>query len=154
MDREIQAIAGYDYRDDRNDKRGCHGLGFRFILRGPLGAVTWVLNTGLMANAVDDFGWSIYSGRPPRRSGKPGTDRTGSGLTWPTAGPIASHSPVQRRDYWTQGDCDLWDGPCWGDIGYMVGDDALVALATGGSDGVFDFLQTIHDEWLITEPTP
>lgn len=52
------------------------GLSFWFILVGPLGAVTWELMTSIMANPIDDIGWSIYSGRPPKRSGKPGWDRT------------------------------------------------------------------------------
>lgn len=145
---EIRADAGYDFRDDVTDQRGCHGLSFRFILRGPLGAISWELMTGLMERPVSDPGWTIFSDRAPRRSDRPGWDRTGNDSPHPTAGAIASHCHEKRGDWSGPYPCDVLGGECYADVGYMVGDQALDALLKGGSDGVFAYLREIHDEWL------
>ena len=148
---EIQAEAGYDYRDEVEDQRGCHGLSFRFIFRGPLGAITWHLMTGLMMRPVDDLNWDgVHSKVPPNRAEKPGFDRTKFGYPSMTAGAIASHSHKQLMDWWAGPyPCDVLGGECYGNSGYMVGDQALDALLKSGSDGVFTYLRTVYDEWLV-----
>jgi len=149
---EIRAVAGYDHRDDIKDRRGCAGLSLIFVLRGPLGAITWELMTGLMRRPIADPGWSIYANRVPKRSGHPGWDDVGHDSPHPTVGPIASHCHEARHDYWAGPyPCDVLGGQCYGDVGYMVGDQAMEALLTGGQDAVFGVLREFHDEWLGPE---
>jgi hypothetical protein len=147
---EIRADAGFDYRDDRSDDRGARGLDLRFILHGPKGSITWVLLTGWMERPIDEPGWTTNSGHPPRRADRPGVDRTRAAYSWsPTAGPVSSHAPVKARDYWSGPfDCDVIGGSCYGDSGYMIGDDAFRALVTGGSDALFAFLRECYDDWI------
>ena len=148
---EIVADAGYDFRDDVTDQRGCHGLSFRFILVGPLGAITWVLMTGLMERPVDDLGWGgVYSKVPPKRAKRPGFDRTQFGFPSMTAGAIGSHCHEQRVDWWAGPyPCDVLGGECYGDTGFLIGDQALARLLKEGSEGVFTFLREIYEEWLV-----
>jgi hypothetical protein len=144
---EIITVTGYDYRDEEGDTRGAHGFHFRFILRGPLGGITWDLNTSWVEHPIDDQTWSIYAKRKPNRRSSPGFDVTNYAHQ-PTGGPVASHSPFEREGRNGPYDCDVIGGQCYGDTGYLIGNDVFRELVRGGEDAVFTLLREIHDDWL------
>ncbi len=153
----IEATAGYDYRDDPDDKRGCCGLELIFILRAPDGGgITWELLTGWMARPVREPGWSIFARRAPKRGTKPGLDIASTGMPQADllAGPVDLHYPSKMHDWWLGPDdgCRViaGGGVCWGDRGYMVGDRVLEALVTDGDAGVWRELLEIYRAW--TDP--
>jgi len=155
----IEAKAGYDYRDDPADQRGCRGLELIFILRGPDGGgITWELLTGWMARPVRETGWSIFARRAPKRSSKPGLDiilESGAHGADLMAGPVDLHYPSQMHDWWLGPDdgCRViaGGGACWGDRGYVVGDKVLEALVADGDTGVWRELLEIYRAWTAPE---
>lgn len=134
-DREVHFYPGYDHRGDPEKQQyGCHGMDVFFILRVGEDAISWKLGTGWLPN---DHGTRPLLAIPSL-----------SHLD-PNAGPVVIHSASKRQDWWSDGGvCEYIEADkCYGDVGYLVGDSVLKALASGGHDAVWARLAEIHDEW-------
>jgi hypothetical protein len=145
----IEFLPGYDYRTGApvvDPNRGAHGMEIRFSLIGPLGAISWKLQTGWMERPLVGH-LHPYSGRRD----KPGID--GALLEYsPSAGAVSSHVHEQREDYWLgPNECDVIGGECYGDTGYTIGDRVLIALMKDGHAGVWRELEDIYNAWLVPE---
>lgn len=134
-ERTVEFLPGYDYRNDpENSGRGCHGMDVMFILRVGQDAISWRLMTGWLPTA---------DARHPLQG-------TPSLIQYdPNAGPVVIHSASKRQDWWSDGGiCEyITADKCWGDIGYLVGDKVLSALASDGHEGVWAELRRIYDAW-------
>lgn len=153
--KEVRFRAAYDRRDEPDDQHGCSGVIISFNLTGPLGAMSAEINTGWLARPYLGTTWPIHAARPlePRDS-KPGVDLL-LGHQSLHAGAVHSHCTEQRRDYWygPNDGCTLVDGPCYGDTGYLVGDQFLEALVSGGDEAAWKWLEETYTQWLGPEKT-
>jgi hypothetical protein len=150
LEHSIRAYKGYDYRDDPNDQRGAHGLDLTLIAKGPEGAITARVGTGWMLRPL--AGRYVRSSGPQARHELPGVD-AGLHGGYPTGGPVVSHVPTRLKDWWqSSGPCDVLGlDECFGDIGYLVGDDVLKALIEGGDEAAFAKLDEIYRAWILDE---
>lgn len=116
--------------DDPAKDYGVGSVGVWFALVGSEGAVSFHLSSG----------WYLPHVRERfKREGHRGD---------PCAGPVVWHHPTQREDYFAGPDeCELLPGgKCWGDAGYLLGNDAYDALCEGGEDGLWVFLRRMYDQ--------
>lgn len=145
---EVRAHPAYDTRDQPDG--AANGLEFIFILRGPAGAISWELMTGIMERPVQDAGWSVFDNRPPRRGSRPGLDYTRATPSgFPIAGPVASHVPDSVEYLIGPAECNILPGGrCWQNIGYLIGDRVLAALVACGDPGVWRELLDIYRAWI------
>lgn len=159
---EIHIRPSFDHRfDPEKWQRGAGSMEIQFILRGPLGVVTWGLITGWMRDPLttrpDGYGtgWRGPWSNAQRAIGKLGPDIISRDWDRPMAGPISCHAeaPPVGKDWFTssQGCTFFESGVCYGDTGYLVGDEAMARLAEGGDAAAFDYLREIHDDWLAPE---
>lgn len=150
VEHSIRILASYDYRDDPNDTRGAHGTDIMLVTKGPAGAITCRISTGWVARPLAR-GYLRGADRQ-QRNHKPGVDAALADC-YPTGAGIASHSATQDRDYWSgPGPCDVLGGFCYGDTGFLVSDDILLALVEGGDEAAFAKLDEFYAEWLGPEP--
>jgi hypothetical protein len=158
----INVRPSFDHRfDPEKWQRGCGSMHLEFTLGGPLGFITASVNTGWMANPLTgrpigySQGWSGPWTGAQRAMGKVGPDIISRAWERPLAGPIACHAekPPEGKEWFQSAKgCTFFEsGICWGDQGYLVGDEFLLRLATGGSEAGFEFLGEIHDDWLAAE---
>lgn len=149
--REIRFRKGYDHRDDPSGKRGAHGVEAHFILCGPLGVIQAVISTGWMFNPLAG---PFVPGGPQRRRRGVGVDAR-LWDSYPTGSYVTSHvaQPPEGKDWFRGPDaCDLLpEGACYGDTGYLCGDEFLTRLVRDGEDAAWEYLQEIHDDWLAPE---
>lgn len=117
--------------DERKVGNGIGSLVLAFWLRGPGGAVKWKLHTGCYL----------------RRTQTEWLDRFRGSANKPTAGMVDWHSPVPMKENdEPRYDCRLL-GPgnaCYGDGGYLLGDEAYEALVTGGEAALWLFLREMY----------
>lgn len=151
---DIMARASYDHREteDGPASRGADNMVLSFILRGPLGAISFDLGTGWMAHPLTrPFDWSRP--KPWKRSDSPGRDYDiDQHFHDPQTRGCYSHSPTKDRDYWTgPGECNILGGPCYGDGGYMASDKVFAAMVEEGSDGLWREMRQLYDSWLGPE---
>jgi len=111
-----------------------------FCLRGPNGAVTFmVLTDWYLPETKEIFeknGWEFS-----HSSG----GAVSTHATWP-------YEPWQKDT--RNESCEWLDGaPCYGDIGFLIGDDFFAALVEGGTDALWDKMQKWYDE-IPTQPEP
>lgn len=154
LQREVKFTPSYDHRDE-DDGRGCGSVIISFNLRGPLGAISAEIFTGWMARPYLGTTWPIDVHGPLRpRGDRPGVDLL-SGHKSLSAGAVYSHCLEKRRDYWYGPDdgCTLVDGPCYGSQGYIVGDQFLEELVSGGDEAAWKWLEETYTEWLGPEQT-
>lgn len=145
---KVRIFPGYDYRDEPNDQRGAHNLSMQFELVGPLGAISWTLNTGWMKNPLKG---ALAPGGPQDRADKPGADFRLREYS-PSAGGVYSHSHAKAADWWLgPNECDILGGQCYGNSGYLVGDTVLAAMFDDGHEGVWRELRVLYDAWLEPE---
>jgi hypothetical protein len=116
--------------------KGRHCVTARFSVRGPLGAVTFVLFTG----------WDHSTDRHT----KDGLIACLDGMRRPPMGKpygvsVDYHSPSPRSDDQSSRECDLLpDGLCYGDGSLVEADDALDVLTDEGEDGLWRFLEQFY----------
>lgn len=153
--REVRFQPSYDHRDE-HDGRGCGSVIISFNLTGPLGAISAEINTGWMARPYLGTTWpiNITAGPLEPRGTKPGVDLL-TGHKSLHSGAVHSHCTERRRDWWygPNDGCTLVDGPCYGDTGYLVGDQFLEALVSGGDEAAWKWLEETYIEWLGAEQT-
>jgi hypothetical protein len=150
FEKRVEVFPGYDHRDDPRDTRGAHNLSIRFTIIGPLGAITWDLNTGWMERPL--LGAYQANAGQQRRSDTPGADHRLRDYS-PRAGAVSSHAHDQLEDYWVGPQpCNVLGGECYGDTGYTIGDTVLAAMFKDGHDGIWRELRVIYDAWLAAAP--
>ena len=158
----IEVKPSFDHRFDADKwRRGCGTMSLEFILLGPLGAVTCSVMTGWMADPLVEYPTGFGGaprgpwGNEKRAVGKVGPDVISREHERPMAGPISCHVavPPAGKDWFTAADgCTLVPGgTCYGDSGYLVGDEFLIRLAREGDSAAFEYLREIHDDWCAAE---
>ena len=152
---DIIVQPSYDYRESEEgpSSRGAHGTVLCFVLKGPLGAISFDLGTGWMAHPLtESFSW--HRSKPWPRSDDPGMDYAfdSSRIGYPMTQGCYSHSPTKDRDYWTgPGDCNILGSQCYGDGGYIVADKVFKAMVEEGSEGLWREMHDLYDAWLGKE---
>lgn len=158
FNRRITIAPSFDHRfDPEKWRQGCGSMKLEFVLTGPLGAITASILTDWMYEPIVEIpaeygrGWTGPWTNPVRARGKVGPDATNRRGD-PMAGPISCHAaaPPQGKEWFTAAEgCTLIKGGvCYGDTGYIVGDEFFLRLAQGGDQAGFAFLREIHDDWL------
>jgi hypothetical protein len=136
LERKIEFIRpAWNKRDPDPKKDYGHGcVHLRFLLRGPKGAVTWLVLTGwYLDSTLEEWKKNGY---------------TPSG---PDGGAISYHSPVpvhdwQDKDY--EGSCDVIpEGRCYSDASFIAGDDLFKLFVEKGEEAVWEKLE----EWYNSE---
>jgi len=126
--RRLLTRAAFDQRDpDPNRDYGISGAYFVFCLIGKDRAITWELCSDCFLPETK---------KRLRDEGHP----------WmgPTAGPVDFHyREPQYEGMRSSDDCTLLDGTCYGNTGFLLGDDVYRAFAYGGIDGVFGKLREL-----------
>ena len=138
FERIYEFSPAFDKRDPEPSKNyGIHGVEIHFVLKGPEGAVSFTLYTGWLLPET------VGVERADYRYGKALVENG----SYPMPAMLSYHIPEQREDYQVgPTSCRYVEGgQCWGD-GSFIADGALDALVTGGSDGLFAFLETWYDD--------
>jgi hypothetical protein len=151
----IRTQLGYDYRDEPNDNRGCHGMTIGFVARGEAGGIPYAcsldISTHWMARPLVD---GIVGSGPQQRRNAPGLDGT-THVNNPSpvvnlCCPIGAAVP----DYFaakTDSGCPWFGGSCTGSVGYLVGDAAFTVLLQHGEDALEQWLHNCARSWLEIE---
>lgn len=149
--REVRFSPSYDHRDEPGHK-GCGSVIITFILAGPLGAISADISTGWLSRPYLGRIYPIaIEGPLTPRGNKPGVDLLQGHESLRSAG-VYSHCPEQRREHWYGPDeCTILGGPCYGDKGYLVGDQFLEALVAGGDEAAWKWLEDTYNDWLRPE---
>jgi len=117
-----------------------------FVLRGPLGAISWQVFTGwhldetwewweMRRHTIGDtmFGWPLPVERPK-------------------GGVLALHASAYSPEHAYRGPeeaCEWLGGPCWSEIiSYLAGDKLMPRLITDGDEAVWIELRTLYDRHL------
>lgn len=114
--------------NDRGGEYGVHGMDFRFLLRGPNGAVGFSMSTGWVP-------------------GEKGVNPAVAGL-FPMAMDVSYHAHSPQRDGHDQArsDCPYLDGqPCFSDGAFLAAEPILEAFITRGDVAVWEALREWHD---------
>jgi len=130
-ERIIEFTPAYDKRDDDPAKNyGVHGVNLRFVLKGPEGAVQFLLYTNWHLPHVAKE-WE----NKPRI------------LTDPMPADVGYHSPVPMyEDQLIMSEtCSYLDGkPCYYDGSGLMAQDGYEALVSGGGPGIWDYLENYY----------
>ena len=119
LERIVEFVPGYDKKDEG---WGIHGVDLRMVLKGPRGAVQFVLYTG----------WY-----------QPHLRKT-MGAQWPLPADVGYHSPEPRYDGQEPmaEACEYLDGaPCYYDGSGLRAEKVFDILTEKGSDGVWEYLE-------------
>lgn len=115
----------------------------RFALIGPGAAVSWEVFSGWYLPHVAQ-----------RLRKETAHERYGHGdRSWMRCsleghgGAMCTHSPTQIFEHDPKGDkCDLLPGGrCFGDIGFLIGDDLFDVLVAGGDEALWKRMATIYE---------
>jgi hypothetical protein len=104
-----------------------------FCLRGPKGAVTFSVSTG----------WYLPESRAAIKAlgYEPGGGEGGA---------VTTHATWPYRDFLEETRCDECDWldrqPCYGDVGYLAGEEFFVGLVKHGDEALWALLKTWYDE--------
>lgn len=120
---------------------GRHGLGIRFVSKGPLGAVQFHIHAGWLPMEV-----TSWERRPI----------TVDATVMPTDLGVHAKEPQYEGQSPMDKDCTYTDGPCYYDGCSLNAWDPYTALVNGGIDALWKFLDeyyecAFHDE---EYPTP
>lgn len=137
LTREVQLLPAYDKRPEY----GVHCVELRMVLTGTKGVVQFVLYTGwyLPENKeTSERLGSIFNGRPmPAELG------------------YHARKPVrdwQKKDEPSFGSCEYLDGdPCWYDGSGLNAERVYQLLLKGGSDAVWEELESYYEAVFGTE---
>lgn len=114
--------------NDRGGQHGVHGMDIRFLLRGPNGAIQFVMTTGWVP-------------------GDRGVDPTVAHL-FPMGMDLGYHAHSPQRDDHVQDrrECPYLDGrPCFYDGSPLNAEPVLKAFITRGDVAVWEALREYHD---------
>lgn len=143
----IEIHPGYDYRDDPNDTRGCHGASLWLVLTGDRGAIVTEISLGWMEQPLSG---PFVPGGPQRRRVAPGIDFTLQD-SYPSGCQVVGHARQPHGNAVLEhGECKWLGGAaCWdGGAGFGVSDDVLAALVAGGDRAAFEFMAGLYEKWL------
>lgn len=133
FERIVEFTAAYDKRDpDPAKNYGVHGVEMRLVLKGPKGAVHFLLFTNWHLPHVA----AAFEDKPF--------------LLAPTPADVGYHSPVPLREWQTEPvaeTCDYLGGiPCYYDGSGLAANDAFAALVERGDDGIWGYLQGYYQD--------
>ena len=139
MDRIVKIVAGYDCirfkcedkscRPGSGGSHGKHGADLCFYVKGSRGAIQFILNIGLLPQSCREskIGSRIFD--------------TGGGLNPVDLG-IHSKKPLYDDQKVTRTSCEFCDDlPCYYDGSGINAYDALYAMANGGDEALWEFLE-------------
>ena len=125
---------------------GVHGCGLRMVLKGPLGAVNFVLYTQWQLPSTIEM-WK-------------GKGQYSVGMNEPVPADLGFHSPKPIYDGQpaVRSDCSYVDGPCYYDGSSLNAMSMYRVLVERGSDGVWEELERYYRhtfegaEWNLPYP--
>jgi len=131
LERIVEFTAAYDKRStDPTKNYGVHGVNMRLILKGPRGAVHFLLHTN----------WHL-----PHLA-KEWQDHPH--FFKPNPAEVGYHSPVPLNEAQTEpsaATCDYLDGaPCYCGGSALAANDAFAALVERGSAGIWGYLEDYY----------
>jgi len=117
---------------DSGGSHGRHGLNIRFVVKGPLGAVQFLLFTGWMPQRAE--------------RGPAGLHIADWGGRYMMPADLGYHSPAPRyEDHRSMGPCEFLGGqPCYYDGSGLNANDAMYALVNGGDEALWAFLEAYY----------
>jgi len=120
----------YDRRHEDPDKNyGIHGCNLRFVLKGPDGAVQFLVFTGWHLRSVDGSTWQARDMEP-------------------MAADLGYHSYMPTyHDQQNMGPCEYLNGePCYYDGSSLNAEPVFERMLTGGSDAVWKDLEEYYQQ--------
>lgn len=135
------------------DPRQDYGVGSAdlvFVLRGPLGAISWEVFTSWMLPET----WEWWA----KRRDTPGDSMFGQPMpdSVPKSGLVTLHAAATSREHENRrlhDTCDWVDGPCWSEILSCGWGDALLTTLIAEGDGpVWPRLREFYDRYLAEIP--
>ena len=138
FERIVEFTAAYDRRNiDPAKNYGVHGVNMRLVLKGPKGAVHFLLFTNWhlphVAAAFEDKPFMLA----------------------PAPADVGYHSPVPLREWQTEpsaSTCDYLGGvPCYYGGSGLDASDAFAALVERGGDGIWGYLESYYQD-IFEEP--
>lgn len=138
--REITIEPAFDRRHANPAKNyGIHGCNLRFLLKGPLGAVQFVLYTN----------WQLPHVTEEQLARSYVDDDIGLRVTFlPLPADLGYHSPTARyaNQRVQSDDCPVIGGPCYYDGSGLNAEPVYERLLREGSDGVWKALEEYYAE--------
>ena len=133
FERIVEFTAAYDRRNiDPAKNYGVHGVEMRLVLKGPKGAVHFLLYTNWHLPHVA----AAFEDKPF--------------LLAPTPAEVGYHSPVPLRGWQTEPateTCDYLGGvPCYYASSGLAADAAFAALVERGNDGIWGYLESYYQD--------
>lgn len=128
FERRVDFIPAFDERSpDPKKNYGIGSMRIRFILKGELGAVQWMIGTP----------WDVASARHPN-GWREETQR-------PSGWDLGYHSPRPLYDEQTQmGSCDVLDGPCFYEGSGLNADLLIENFIERGDEYVWQALEAYY----------
>ena len=141
--KEITILPAWDKRDpDPNKNYGIHGCELRFVLKGPLGAVQFVVYTN----------WHLPSVTKELITSKSMNQPIGGDPHWrcrPRGADLGYHSPTQRYEgQQPTKNCQYLDGrQCYYDGSSLQAEEiGMPILLQEGSEGVWKLLEKRYNQ--------
>mgnify|MGYP001569974091 CR=1 FL=1 len=137
LTRELVFTPAFDKRaDDPKKNYGIHGVEMRWYVKGPLGAVQFVVYTGWMLDHIEK---EMESKRH---------DSIGFSITRPMPADLGYHSPKPLYEGQSdRADCDLLKGgSCYYDGSTLNADVPFRILKEQGSEAVWKYLENYYHE--------
>jgi hypothetical protein len=135
LQRIVRMSGAFDRRHPDDSKNyGIHGMEIRFVLKGDLGAVQFVVYTPLHLPHVTKELWDNNRHRDWNPFKPMGAD-------------IGYHSPTPRYDGQHSMDCDLMpSGKCYYDGSGLQAEEFLPTFLAGGDEAVWPMLEERYRE--------
>lgn len=139
MERTISFEVGYDHRSFPEDcgggGHGQHGMSIRFVLKGPAGAVQWLVNMHHWVPGNVHYGHVETTDNQPVSLVPLKYPQVGDGM----ATDLGYHSPREMYEgqYGPREDCEYIDGPCWYDGSGLNAEPILEAFLSHGPHAVW-----------------
>lgn len=138
LERVIEFYPAYDRRPEGY---GVHGVDLLMLVKGPLGAVQFLLSTGWMLPETlglpPEYDWRQSSAYNRLLGKQPTHD------LYPMPTDLGYHSPkpMYPDQQPIADECPYLGGPCYYDGSGLNAGMPFYALLRGGSDGVFEYLE-------------
>lgn len=131
MERIVTMTGAFDKRhSDPKKNYGIHGMEIRFVLKGPAGAVQFVVYTQIHLEHVAKEQWAKRNEPYAFKMSRPmGVD-------------IGYHAPTPHYEGQTEMECDLLPGgKCYYDGTSLGAENFMPTFIAGGSDAVWRMLE-------------
>lgn len=145
MERIVEILPAFDKRhSDPAKNYGVHGVEMRFLLKGDLGTVQFVLYTNWQLPAVQEWHESMAFDRIQRQE----DNRRTAFITFhPMAADLGYHSPKPRYDGQTKSVCQyLPAGECYCDGSALSSHRVFAVMIEQGGEAMWGELQKYYDE--------